>query len=318
MLIRKKKLVEQMDKFMRIQGSNGNWNYDEYMHGMYNGMELMVATVENRLVNYKDAPEVWGKDKGKDKPAGEPVARSAEEWLESPLHDGLIANIVDTQMTREQKVEFGKKIGLSSEPVNEPVSSGKGEKEVKGFRLLIEEFEVFTKELEGKGFQAIHKKLEANGVNTKKELLIEIDGNYVFLSNPQEEPQVVEDVEVSTPSEEIKEQLRGPKGPRGMAVCVNEYCNKFYDAAHPYCPSCKKDRLTGVFLDFGQAIDAMKAGKKVKREAWGGYWTIEEWEKIDLETSLPLIVAYLKDGGGYAPAQPYQADILAEDWVIVE
>ena len=30
-----------------------------------------------------------------------------------------------------------------------------------------------------------------------------------------------------------------------------------------------------------------------------------------------MIVAKLKDGGGYAPAQPYQADLLADDWELL-
>jgi hypothetical protein len=69
-------------------------------------------------------------------------------------------------------------------------------------------------------------------------------------------------------------------------------------------------------MNFGQAIEALKEGKKVARSIWGGYWVIEEWDKIDIG-STPLIVAYLKDGG-FAPAQAYQADILAEDYEIIE
>lgn len=70
-------------------------------------------------------------------------------------------------------------------------------------------------------------------------------------------------------------------------------------------------------MTFGEALEALEEGHKVKRSIWGGYWVIEEWEKSGYEKSYPLIVAYLKDGG-YAPAQPYQADILAKDWEIVE
>jgi len=45
-----KKLKELRD----IQGKDGNWNYDPYMRGMYNGMELAVATLENRDPVYKE------------------------------------------------------------------------------------------------------------------------------------------------------------------------------------------------------------------------------------------------------------------------
>jgi hypothetical protein len=70
-------------------------------------------------------------------------------------------------------------------------------------------------------------------------------------------------------------------------------------------------------MTFGQAVEAMKRGKKVKREHWGGYWRIEEWDKYSFGESVPLIVAYLKNGS-YAPAAPYQEDILAEDWRLAE
>lgn len=43
-------------ELLRIQGNDGNWNYDQYMHGMYNGMECVIATLEGRVANYKDAP----------------------------------------------------------------------------------------------------------------------------------------------------------------------------------------------------------------------------------------------------------------------
>lgn len=67
-------------------------------------------------------------------------------------------------------------------------------------------------------------------------------------------------------------------------------------------------------LSFGDAMNALRTGKKVTRSIWGGYWQIinpftqgEDW-----------IVAVLKDNKGLAPAQPYQSDMLANDWMIVE
>lgn len=81
-------------------------------------------------------------------------------------------------------------------------------------------------------------------------------------------------------------------------------------------------------MNFGQAIEKLKEGKKVKRKAWGGYWWLSKnpiaHEDLgnDYNRSYrfqnDLIVAVLKDNGGCAPAQPYQADILAEDWEVVE
>ena len=79
-------------------------------------------------------------------------------------------------------------------------------------------------------------------------------------------------------------------------------------------------------MNFGQAIEALKNGEVVKRKSWGGYWFLAEnpYSVQELEDGYRrsfsfdngLIVAVLKDNGGCAPAQPYQADILAEDWEV--
>jgi hypothetical protein len=84
----------------------------------------------------------------------------------------------------------------------------------------------------------------------------------------------------------------------------------------------------GNQMNFGQALEALKEGKRVKRAHWGGYWFFAKNPKAKQEnpdgyhTSFGfingLIVAVLKDGGGCAPATPYQEDLLAEDWSIVK
>lgn len=55
--------LESMRDLMKVQGADGNWNYDPYMHGMYNGMELMFAMAEGREPVFKDAPTEWMKDR---------------------------------------------------------------------------------------------------------------------------------------------------------------------------------------------------------------------------------------------------------------
>jgi Protein of unknown function (DUF2829) len=64
-------------------------------------------------------------------------------------------------------------------------------------------------------------------------------------------------------------------------------------------------------LTFGDAINALHNGHKVTRAVWGGYWVIEDNEEFG-----EIIVAYLKDGGK-SVATPYNADMLALDWMIV-
>lgn len=80
-------------------------------------------------------------------------------------------------------------------------------------------------------------------------------------------------------------------------------------------------------MNFGEALQALKEGKKVTRAIWGGYWRLYPAAMIAMTgiQSQPdgtgiiedIIVAHLKDGKA-APAQPYQPDLLAEDWQIVE
>lgn len=78
-------------------------------------------------------------------------------------------------------------------------------------------------------------------------------------------------------------------------------------------------------MNFGEALQALKDGKKVTRSIWSGHWEYLEDSLLIYESSQErtgrfkngFILAHLKDGS-IAPAQPYQNDILAEDWQIVE
>lgn len=54
--------LENMKGMLKIHGADGNWNYDEYSFGVYNGMEFMVALMENRSPKFREKPEVWLKD----------------------------------------------------------------------------------------------------------------------------------------------------------------------------------------------------------------------------------------------------------------
>jgi len=87
------------------------------------------------------------------------------------------------------------------------------------------------------------------------------------------------------------------------------------------------DRVVKKGLSFGDAINALKVGKKVTRSIWDGYWFLSdkpyltEAKDEDCKSSFhlgPTIFAMLKDFGGVAPAQAYQSDMLADDWMIVE
>jgi len=52
-----KRRIQTINDLLYTQGRDGNWDYDNYMLGMYNGMELMVAIMENREPIYKECKE---------------------------------------------------------------------------------------------------------------------------------------------------------------------------------------------------------------------------------------------------------------------
>ena len=46
--------VSDLMRLKEIQGKAGNWDYDEYMRGLYNGLELAAAVMEDREPLYKE------------------------------------------------------------------------------------------------------------------------------------------------------------------------------------------------------------------------------------------------------------------------
>ena len=52
-------LVVKLKELLEVQGRDGTWNYDPYFHGMYNGMEVMLAVLKNRQPVFRGAPKKW-------------------------------------------------------------------------------------------------------------------------------------------------------------------------------------------------------------------------------------------------------------------
>jgi hypothetical protein len=44
--------MQKLKNLLSIQGTDGNWNHNDYMVGLYNGMELSIATLESRRPVY--------------------------------------------------------------------------------------------------------------------------------------------------------------------------------------------------------------------------------------------------------------------------
>ena len=65
MLLKKLRRLKQYEKSMRIanemlelHGKKGNYDYDEYMLGLYNGMEYIVSLLEVREPKFINGKEV--------------------------------------------------------------------------------------------------------------------------------------------------------------------------------------------------------------------------------------------------------------------
>ena len=61
-----KEALTQLREVHAIQGRDGCWDIDDYMLGLYNGLELALSIVENRACKYKQRP--------KSQPEQEPLA----------------------------------------------------------------------------------------------------------------------------------------------------------------------------------------------------------------------------------------------------
>lgn len=72
----KEVIIKQLKDALNIQLSDGNWNYNSYMHGMANGIIFALAVVEGTDPKYLDRPEEWLENK---------KAQPEEELKELPI-----------------------------------------------------------------------------------------------------------------------------------------------------------------------------------------------------------------------------------------
>ena len=81
-------------------------------------------------------------------------------------------------------------------------------------------------------------------------------------------------------------------------------------------------------MDFGQALKALKDGKRVCRSGWNGKGIYIELQKPDEHSKMTLPYIYIVTTGlqsdnpdapkGVVPWLASQTDMLAEDWQVLE
>ncbi len=51
--------IDQVQALVDVQCSQGNYDYDPYMHGMANGMIVILSVLTGRDPELLDAPDKW-------------------------------------------------------------------------------------------------------------------------------------------------------------------------------------------------------------------------------------------------------------------
>jgi hypothetical protein len=57
------KATTEIQSLVDSQGVDGNWNYDPYMHGMYNGLVVALSVLNDKAIEQlRNAPDEWLSD----------------------------------------------------------------------------------------------------------------------------------------------------------------------------------------------------------------------------------------------------------------
>lgn len=62
-------LAKEVRELLHTQGVDGTWNYSSYQHGMYNGLEVALALLEQREAQFRNPPMQWICNEDQDDPA---------------------------------------------------------------------------------------------------------------------------------------------------------------------------------------------------------------------------------------------------------
>lgn len=72
-------------------------------------------------------------------------------------------------------------------------------------------------------------------------------------------------------------------------------------------------------MNFGQALEAVKSGKKISRSGWNGKGQYVMIQLPDENSKMTLPYLYISTvWGDLVPWLSSQTDILADDWIITE
>lgn len=108
-------------EMLDIQGQNGNYNYDNYMLGLYNGMELIISLFEAREPIYRSGNDIeFLSDKNQQKEFIEYMTKTIEELECDNVDDeemkGYLIQRIDTfkEILSKYQEIIGKDINVST------------------------------------------------------------------------------------------------------------------------------------------------------------------------------------------------------------
>jgi hypothetical protein len=97
--------------------------------------------------------------------------------------------------------------------------------------------------------------------------------------------------------------------------CGDQWLEDFDQAMKQYY----KENMTKQNINFGQAIEAAKQGKRVARAGWNGKGMYLQLQTVDEHSKMQHNYLYMSDvNGKFFPWNPNNLDILAEDWTILD
>lgn len=56
--------IKKLQELLDVQCTDGNWNFDPYMHGLANGMIICMAILKDQDPEFLQAPKVWSSEIG--------------------------------------------------------------------------------------------------------------------------------------------------------------------------------------------------------------------------------------------------------------
>lgn len=81
-LLASQKRVENLNDVLKIQCGQGNWNCNEYMWGMANGLILAMSIFTDNNPQYLKKPEKWLDDLPRSKPTVQGEEALSDNWQE--------------------------------------------------------------------------------------------------------------------------------------------------------------------------------------------------------------------------------------------